>query len=102
MGIAAEDAFLKLWVPRILASPAYRDDGVLILAFAGERGDHARHPARTGALVISRDTKKGKVISTAYRPYSLLRSVEDMLGYTALAHAQAAPSFAQAILHKTI
>jgi hypothetical protein len=54
---------------------------------------------RTGALVLSHDTKKGKVISTAYTPYSLLRSVEDMLGDTALARAKGAPSFAQAILH---
>jgi hypothetical protein len=102
VGIAAEDAFLKLWVPRILASPAYKDDGVLILAFAGERGRHPGHLMRTGALVLSHHAKKGKVISTAYTPYSLLRSVEDMLGDTALAHAQAAHSFAQAILHQTL
>jgi hypothetical protein len=99
VGIAAEDAFLKLWVPRILASPAYENDGVLILAFAGERGGHPGRNLRTGALVISHDTTKGKVVSTAYQPYSLLRSVEDMLGYTALAHAQSAPSFAKTVLH---
>ncbi len=99
VGIAAEDAFLKLWVPRILASPAYKDDGVLILAFAGEHGRHPGHLLRTGALVLSHHATRGKVISTAYTPYSLLRSVEDMLGDTALAHAQAAPSFAHAILH---
>jgi hypothetical protein len=102
VGIAAEDAFLKLWVPRILASPAYKDDGVLILAFAGERARHPGTPSRTGALVLSGHTKKGKVVSTAYKPYSLLRSVEDMLGYTALARSQSAPSFAQAVLHKNL
>jgi hypothetical protein len=102
VGIAAEDAFLKQWVPRILASAAYKDDGVLILAFAGERGHHPGHLVRTGALVLSPHATKGKVISTAYTPYSLLRSVEDMLGDTALAHAQAAPSFAQVILHETV
>jgi hypothetical protein len=102
VGIAAEDAFLKQWVPRILASAAYKDHGVLILAFGGERGGHPGHRVRTGALVLSHYAKRGKVISKAYTPYSLLRSVEDMLGDTALAHAQAAPSFAQAILHKTL
>jgi phosphatidylinositol-3-phosphatase len=102
VGIAAEDAFLKLWVPRILASPAYKDDGVLILALAGERAQHPGTGSRTGALVISGHTKKGKVVSTAYKPYSLLRSVEDMLGYTTLARAQSAPSFAQAVLHKNL
>ncbi|HEY6526095.1 MAG TPA: hypothetical protein VIY10_20085 [Solirubrobacteraceae bacterium] len=99
VGIAAEDAFLKVWVPRILASPAYKDDGVLVLAFAGEPGRHPGRPVHTGALVLSHYTPKGKVIATTYEPYSLLRSIEDMLGDTALAHAQSAPSFAQTILH---
>jgi hypothetical protein len=98
IGIAAEDAFLKLWVPRVLASPAYKHDGVLIIAFAGERARDSGRAFRTGALVLSPRTAKGKVISTAYGPYSLLRSTEDMLGDTALAHAQTAPSFAKAIL----
>jgi hypothetical protein len=102
VGIAAEDTFLKQWVPRILASPAYKDDGVLILAFAGERGPHPGKVSRTGALVISGHTTKGKVVSTAYQPYSLLRSLEDMLGDNPLARAQAAPSFAQAVLHKSV
>jgi hypothetical protein len=33
-GLAAEDAFLKLWVPKILASPAYRKNGMLVITFA--------------------------------------------------------------------
>jgi hypothetical protein len=33
-GLAAEDAFLKRWVPRILASAAYRKDGALMIVFA--------------------------------------------------------------------
>jgi hypothetical protein len=33
-GIAGENAFLRQWVPRILASRAYHDGGVLIIAFA--------------------------------------------------------------------
>jgi hypothetical protein len=97
IGIAAENAFLKLWVPRILSSPAYKDDGVLIVAFAG---DAHKHAARTGALVLSRYATKAKVIHTAYTPYSLLHSVEDILGDTTLAHAASAASFAQAVLHK--
>ena len=102
VGIAAEDAFLKLWVPRILASGAYKDNGVLIVAFAGEKGQHPGKSSRTGALVISSHTTKGKVLSTGYTPYSLLRSVEDMLGDTALARAQSAASFAHAVLHKSV
>jgi hypothetical protein len=32
-GLTSADAFLQLWVPRILASPAYRRDGLLIITF---------------------------------------------------------------------
>jgi hypothetical protein len=32
-GLASSDAFLQLWVPKILNSPAYRQDGLLIVTF---------------------------------------------------------------------
>jgi hypothetical protein len=32
-GLTSADAFLKAWVPKILASPAYRKDGLLIITF---------------------------------------------------------------------
>jgi phosphatidylinositol-3-phosphatase len=36
-GLASTDAFLRTWVPRILGSPAYRKDGLLIITF--DEGD---------------------------------------------------------------
>jgi hypothetical protein len=32
-GLTSSDQFLRTWVPRILASPAYRQDGLLIVTF---------------------------------------------------------------------
>jgi len=32
-GLTSADAFLKTWVPQILDSPAYKDDGLLIITF---------------------------------------------------------------------
>ncbi|HEY6452358.1 MAG TPA: alkaline phosphatase family protein [Steroidobacteraceae bacterium] len=32
-GLTSADEFLKVWVPKILASPAYRQDGLLIITF---------------------------------------------------------------------
>jgi phosphatidylinositol-3-phosphatase len=32
-GLASADAFLKKWVPKILASPAYQKDGLIIITF---------------------------------------------------------------------
>ena len=90
-GIAAENAFLRLWVPRILASPAYRHNGVLIIAFAAAGQRESAREVRTGALVLSRFAPRGRQLRRAVGPYSLLRSVETMLGYKPLAHARTAP-----------
>ena len=102
VAIAAENAFLRLWVPRILASRAYKANGVLIITFAGAGTTHTGKAVRTGALVLSRYARRGTRITTTYTPYSLLRSVEGMLRYTPLAHAAAAKSFAHAVLVKTM
>jgi phosphatidylinositol-3-phosphatase len=32
-GLASSDAFLRTWVPKILDSPAYRQDGLLVITF---------------------------------------------------------------------
>jgi hypothetical protein len=102
VGISAEDAFLRTWVPRILASAAYRQNGVLVIAFAESGVEHSGRAVPTGALVLSRYTSRGAKVATAYSPYSLLHSVEDMLGYTPLGHAKSAPSFAETVLHKNL
>jgi hypothetical protein len=95
-GLAGEDAFLKLWVPRILGSPAYRQDSALIVAFttgAPASGAAAQGPVRTGALVISRYGAPGHTLVRAYDSYSLLRSVDDLLGFKPLVNAAKARSF---------
>ncbi len=97
-GLAAEDAFLKRWVPPILASAAYKQDGVLMIVFARAPASTASAPMRTGALILSPLAKAGSTVRGNYNPYSVLRSVEDMLGYTPLAHAKSAHSFATAAL----
>ncbi len=94
-GMAGEDAFLKTWVPQILASPAYRANGVLVIAFTGANGTPK---SDTGALVLSRWTPKHKRITTSYNAYSLLHSIEDMLALAPLANAAGAPAFAQLVL----
>ena len=106
-GLAGEDAFLKTWVPKILHAPAFKKDGALIIVFAhaspaaatgGPDATDPAGPARTGALVISRYARRDRTVSKAYNPYSLLRSVEDMLGLQLLAHAKHAKSFVSAAL----
>jgi hypothetical protein len=102
-GLAGEDAFLKRWVPEILASQAYRQDGVLMIVFAdGKPATDASAapaaPVRTGALILSPLAAKGRTLSAVYGPYSVLRTIEDLLGYTPLVHAKSAHSFAKTAL----
>ncbi len=100
-GLISADRFLKSWVPKILASPAYQADGMLIITFdeaelSGDHGDstacchtpaspNASLPGlngpgggRVGALVISARTTPGTSNATPYNHYSLLCSLENI------------------------
>lgn len=109
-GLPAIDIWLRSWIPRILASPAYRRDGLLIVTFdeaetAGDGGDAAaccgevpgpNSPlpgitgpggGRTGTVVLSRWTRPGRINATPYNHYSLLRSIEDLFALPHLGYA---------------
>jgi phosphatidylinositol-3-phosphatase len=107
-GLAAADAFLATWVPKILASPAYRADGLLIVTFAGDvtppvdpaSPPAADAPVKNGALLVSKYAQAGGAAGTAYDPYALLRSLEDLFALRPLARAATAGSFAPTVLGK--
>ena len=106
-GLASADAFLRTWVPRITSSPAFRQDGALVITFDESDGAQADATAccgegpgpnsplpgitglgggRVGALVLSRFVTPGSTSTTPYNHYSLLASIEDLwrlphLGY---------------------
>jgi hypothetical protein len=110
-GYPAINAFLRKWVPLITASPAYKQDGLLIITFDESEGygadgstaccgekplANARRPpgvlgpggGRIGAVLLSKFIKPGTVSKVPYNHYSLLRTVEDIfhldhLGYAA-------------------
>jgi phosphatidylinositol-3-phosphatase len=109
-GPASADAFLAKWVPTILASPAYKKDGLLIVTF-GELDSpdpSAEAPPPTGrptvgALLLSRFVSPGASDAAPYDPYSLLRTIEDLFGLDHLGLADGAKvrSFAPALLGET-
>ena len=84
-------------MPKILGSPAYRRDGALFIVFTATppATGHASsgHPVRTGALILSRYARANRTLAGAYGPYSVLRTAEELFGYTPLAHARDAKSF---------
>jgi hypothetical protein len=96
-GLASADAFLKTWVPKILASPAYQQDGLLIINFdegvsskgetccAQQSGPNAKRwffrgngGDRTGAVLISPFIKPKTISDTPYNHYGLLKSMENI------------------------
>ncbi len=113
-GMAQANTFLKGLVPQILASPAYKDHGLLIVTFDEAEGDpqssspdasaccgeqpgpntvNAGGPipgpggGRIGAVMLSPCITPGTVTTDAYNHYSLLRSVEDNFGLPHLGFA---------------
>jgi hypothetical protein len=115
-GAAAADAFLAKWVPQILASPAYKEDGLLVVTFgAGNPATSEAAPApaptsapaddplHVGTLLVSRFLSGGSTNATTYDPYSLLRTTEDLFGlqHLGLAGDEKTASFAPELLGET-
>ena len=105
-GLVSVDAFLREWVPRILASPGFSTNGMLVITYDESEGGDAtaccneptgpntpspgvRGPGggRIGALVLSPFAKPGSTSETPYNHYSLLRSIEDLYGLDHLGYA---------------
>ena len=108
-GLAQADAFLSRWVPKIMAAPAYRDGGLIVVTFdegsdaaacCGEvSGLSPAHPnvpepgrngpggGRIGTVLLSPLIRAGTVSTVEYNHYSLLRTVEDIFGLPHLGDA---------------
>ncbi len=110
-GLVEVDRFLKKWAPRILASPAFKKDGVLVITADESDGPSSDSDAccgelpgpntllgvgpgisgpgggRIGALVISRWSRPGTWSTTPYNHYALLASIEEIFGLPKLGMA---------------
>ena len=108
-GLVQADAFLSQWVPKIMAAPAYRDGGLIVVTFdegsdsaaccgeaSGFSPDHPNVPlpgkngpggGRIGAVLLSPLIRPGTVSTVDYNHYSLLRTVEDIFGLPHLGDA---------------
>jgi len=74
------DAWLKTWVPAILNSPAWQDNGALFITFDEGKGDGGccqnAVGGRIATLVISPLGRPGFQSDTPYTHYSLLHTIE--------------------------
>ena len=115
-GFAGINDFLSTWVPRITASPAYADGGLIITTFDEGEGDSssccgevagpgsptpgssadtpgATGGGDTGAVLLSPYIAPGTVSNTPYNHYAMLASVEDIFGLTRLGFANGTTAF---------
>jgi hypothetical protein len=113
-GLESANEFLKTWVPRILASPAYRQDGLLLITFdeaevetsppSGDASACCNQPpgpntpnpggpiigpggGLIGMVALSPWVRAGSINATPYNHYAMLRSVEDIFGLSHLGYA---------------
>jgi phosphatidylinositol-3-phosphatase len=117
-GLPAADGLLQQLVPKILASPAYKHGGLLVITTdeapsSGELADSSsccgqpsfpNLPAagagtsalgpegggQVGALLLSPFVKGGVITQEQYDHFSLLRTIEDLFGLKHLGYAGAA------------
>ncbi len=107
-GLVSADLWLSTEVPKILASPAYKADGMLIITFdeaaisdasecchtppdpnTAQPGIGGPGGGRVGTLVISSRVQAGTIDATPYNHYALLCSIEDVFGLAHLGFAGA-------------
>jgi phosphatidylinositol-3-phosphatase len=105
-GLAQADRFLRTWVPQITGSPAFRENGLLLVTFdeaatsdtssccgeiAGpgspEPGISGPGGGDVGAVLLSPCIAPGTLSPVPYNHYSMLRSVEDTFGLSHLGYA---------------
>jgi hypothetical protein len=109
-GYGGIEAFLRKWVPKILKSKAYKQDGLLIITFDEAEYDGTPEAAssccfaptgpnspsqgvsgpgggRIGAVMISPFIDKGSVNDTPYNHYDYLHTVEQIFGLKYLGYA---------------
>jgi hypothetical protein len=96
-GLVSADVWLRKHVPEIMASPAYKQDGMLVITFdeaEGKEGADAALPGGAaggliGTLILSPLARAGTASDRPYNHYSLLASIEDAFGLPYLGYAAA-------------
>jgi phosphatidylinositol-3-phosphatase len=76
--LSCADAWLARWIPQIVASPAYQDGSTAV--FVTYDSDNASAKNHIATTVIAPSVKPGTVGTGAYTHYSMLRTIECMLG----------------------
>ena len=121
-GLAQADTFLRTWVPRITSSPAFKQNGLLIITFDEAVGDSSAccgevpgpydqatgiQPGGSGpgggvvgAVLLSPYIAAGTRSNTAYNHYSMLGTIEQLFGLPRLGEALGTAAFGTDVFTK--
>jgi hypothetical protein len=89
------DLFLRREVPKIEASPAFGQNGVILITY-DEWGDATPHNHRVALVALGPQVRLGVYRGESFSDYSLLRKLEDGFGITRhLLHASKARPISQ-------
>jgi hypothetical protein len=108
-GLQEINGFLNIWIPEIMNSPAYKQNGLIFITFDEGNTDTAccgetsgvspSHPnaaepgmggpggGDVGAVLLSPFIRPGTVSTVDYNHYSALRTIEDIFGLSHLGDA---------------
>ena len=107
-GLVSVNRWMRTWIPRILASPAFGEDGLLLItadesdspakdstaccgdgatANSAQPGITGPGGGRIGLLAISRWTRAGSTSTYGYNHYALLGSLEQAFGLPRIGYA---------------
>ncbi|WP_018332050.1 alkaline phosphatase family protein [Actinomycetospora chiangmaiensis] len=111
-GLVSADAWLRTWIPVITNSPAFKQDGALVITFDESDGPNSDSTAccgegpgpntplpgitglgggRVGALLLTPRGPRNGTDTTPANHYSLLAALEDLWGLPRLGYAAGAP-----------
>lgn len=93
--VSRGDNWLKVFLPKILASPQYRK-GNLVLFLTWEEGGGGADSNNVPLIVVGPTVPVGLKVATKFTHYGLLRTSEKILGQTCLANACTASSLRSA------
>jgi phospholipase C len=92
-GVDTGDRWLATWIPRVLRATAYRQGGTALFVTYDEGTDSDNH---VYTVAVAPSVLRGTVATAAFDHYSLLRTIETMLGLPCLANACTASPMARA------
>ena len=90
--LAQADAWLRQWMPAVLASPDYRSGRLAVIILWDEGSGVGNVASHVALLVLSASTKAGTRSGQPYDDFSVLRTITDLTGVAPLGKAATATS----------